>query len=338
MKNLLGIFVGAIIAFVLLWFYAQSVVDMVNHVVEHCKPQVQEGVCSQLPPGSFNRNTSIIGLIGGLVSALVISILGISSPKVLVQRLRVIKARSWQEILVPWLVLIYVLVWIYVGTRATYVGLFKYDGVLAVLTEFASTWLGLAVAGTYVFFGLAPPRELSRKYRKAHGGDEHESKTLNIILQEAVAFGSNADDLSEGQKVPNAGEAAIVGALSKKIIRDTPEFKALVKNENIDIVFKDEEGTGADQMMTQKLKGKLDTLAIKVKEEWPGVKLRVTEAWDEENEHAQTSLHYEARSADLTTSPIDGSKLGRLARLAVEAGFDWVFYEDTTHIHVSMRR
>lgn len=147
-----------------------------------------------------------------------------------------------------------------------------------------------------------------------------------------------ADDLKLGEKVPNKAEAAVVGAATTKIKRGTPEFAALVENTNSDIVFKDEEGTGADRMMTTKLQAKLDALAGLVKSEWSGVKLRVTEAWDEDNEHSTNSVHYEARGVDLTTSDIDGSKLGRLGRLAVNAGFEWVFYENAQHVHASMSK
>jgi hypothetical protein len=52
--------------------------------------------------------------------------------------------------------------------------------------------------------------------------------------------------------------------------------------------------------------------------EWSGVKFRVTEAWDEDDEHSGQALHHEARAADLTTSDVDSG-----CRCCI----DWVWYE-----------
>ncbi|MDF3886685.1 glycoside hydrolase family protein [Cupriavidus basilensis] len=145
------------------------------------------------------------------------------------------------------------------------------------------------------------------------------------------------DDLELNQKVPKAGEISTCGPIKRKITRDDPAFQSLVRCQHPRIVFKDEEGTGADRMMSPRLRSALEQLADATGKEWTGTRLRVTEAWDENNEHAGSSLHYEGRAVDITTYPVDSAKLGRLGRLAVNAGFDWVWFENVAHVHASVK-
>ena len=136
-----------------------------------------------------------------------------------------------------------------------------------------------------------------------------------------------------GEHSPNTSEAEAAGAPGPPLARSR-----LVRCQSSAIVFKDEEKTQADRMMTPRLRQRLVRLAALVQRRWPDVELRVTEAWDEQREHGKLSLHYEGRAADVTTSDMDTTKLGVLAQLAVEAGLDWVYFEDATHVHVSVKK
>jgi hedgehog signaling domain-containing protein/N-acetylmuramoyl-L-alanine amidase-like protein len=174
---------------------------------------------------------------------------------------------------------------------------------------------------------------------------DSDSRHLERAL--AVSFSQNAEAgeaevrsesgpvLALGERVPAQSEAATVGPFLSRIPRGSPK---LVKNVNPNIVFSNDEANDDDRFMTPRLKENTDSLAILVMQEWPGVKLRVIDAWDEGQGHASTSRHYEGRAVDLTTFPKDRSKLGRLCSLAVRAGYDWVFYENDQHIHASVLR
>jgi hypothetical protein len=157
-------------------------------------------------------------------------------------------------------------------------------------------------------------------------------------LSPAPPLSKRVGELSPGDQVPALTEREAIGKVEAPVARGHAAFRSLRESTSRNIVFKDEEATGADRMMTPRLDERLERLSRSVRAEWQGVRLRVTEAWDEDAEHGPLSAHYEGRAADLTTSDLDPQKLGRLAYLAVEAGFDWVYFESRTHVHASVRK
>lgn len=148
----------------------------------------------------------------------------------------------------------------------------------------------------------------------------------------------NRTQLALGERMPNEPEAQVVGEADAPISRSSTAFKSLVECEDCPFVFKDEERNKSDRLMTPRLRRGLTQLSKLVSQTWPKLELRVTEAWDDRREHGSGSMHYEGRAADITTSDQDPAKLGKLAALAVRAGLDWVYYENASHVHVSVKR
>ncbi len=145
--------------------------------------------------------------------------------------------------------------------------------------------------------------------------------SCNTIL-EGQAYPSGSESMYSGQAFRTSNGMDLV-----TLAYSSPEYY---------ITIKFEEDNLSDALVTPNMRKALILLAGLVESEWPGVTLRVTEGWDTNIEHRKSSLHYEGRAADITTSDLDYDKYDRLACLAVKAGFDWVNHEGD-HIHVSMK-
>ena len=159
-KNFPVIF-GGIVAYVLLLLYAGTVVSMTKRVVQHgmaVAPQDENG--RTLPkeklvftPGVVN----IVTIIGGLVSALVVAKLAITKPGENPALVHLpADAGEVAQNLSMWLTCAYLVTWLVIGFIALIVGVMIFPESNATLGEIGTTWLGLAVASGYAYFGISP--------------------------------------------------------------------------------------------------------------------------------------------------------------------------------------
>ena len=143
-------------------------------------------------------------------------------------------------------------------------------------------------------------------------------------------------------------ETEAAGPMLCRIERNSCAFRRLVGNLDPAVLFhlhKPPPYDTEDIMMHPAMLLLLTHLKELVTAEWGGeVQLMVTAAYDSLLEHdlAQTnssrkySLHFEGRSLDLVTYPVDPGRYARLCALAHCAGFDFVENE-RDHCHVSIK-
>ena len=100
-----------------------------------------------------------------------------------------------------------------------------------------------------------------------------------------------------------------------------------------------------DSLMHPAMLSPLTRLREAVAREWDGqYELLITDAYDSFGDHdvnqpvmaKKYALHFEGRSLDFVTWPVDPARYPRLCALALTAGFDWV-HNETDHCHASIK-
>ncbi len=146
MKNFRFVF-GGIIAVVLLGLYAFTNLILINNVVNPGREVVNDGIV-------FVHTT-----VGGLISALVIAELAITKPgDPPGSRALDTQASERFKSNVARLTAAYLMVWLILGMSALIVGVMLYPGVSDTLSDTGTTWLGLAIAAGYSYFGIQGSR------------------------------------------------------------------------------------------------------------------------------------------------------------------------------------
>jgi hypothetical protein len=143
---------GGAIAVVLLGIYVHLI--SVAYKIVNCA--IQSG-CTSHTVASFNDvMAQTLTVIGGLVSALVIAELAITNPgEAPIARVLSDSATPLSKTVLKAVTVTYVLVWLAAGLAAFMKGMY-HPQVLPPLTSVGQSWLGLAVAAAYAYFGLKP--------------------------------------------------------------------------------------------------------------------------------------------------------------------------------------
>jgi hypothetical protein len=143
-----NLIVGGIIAYLLLGLYTGITAYAIIKVIECSK----DSSCStvDLHPGLIY----VLNTVGGLVSALVVSRMTITAPGSSLALFR--NSGQEQSMLVSIIVWCYLIIWTFTGLTTLIIGVLIFPEACKTLSDFGTTWLGLAVAAGYAYFNIDP--------------------------------------------------------------------------------------------------------------------------------------------------------------------------------------
>lgn len=139
---------GGLIASVLLFFYIVLVLKAAK--IAECIGTN----CGTVSAGSFNDvMAQAMSVLGGLVSALIISELAVTEPGQTPGSRMLQSTSPKARRILRYTTGAYILAWLATGAWAFWTGL-NYPDALPSLTSVGQAWLGLSVASAYAYFGI----------------------------------------------------------------------------------------------------------------------------------------------------------------------------------------
>jgi hypothetical protein len=140
--------VGGIIAYLLLGLYSGITAYVIFKVIECSK----DYSCSKVE--LHQGLVFVLNTVGGLVSALVVSRMTITAPGSDPAAFR--NNGEEQSLLVNIIVWCYLIIWTFTGLATLITGVIIFPETCKTLSDFGTTWLGLAVAAGYAYFNIDP--------------------------------------------------------------------------------------------------------------------------------------------------------------------------------------
>jgi len=149
---------GGVIAVVLLLLYSSILIFMIVQVID-CE-SASESCGAAITKGMVY----VVTMIGGLISALVIAQLAITPAGEMPfmqqfedsANMPPEKQPRIGKVGITRLIVIYLSVWVLLGLAALVVGVIIYPDRSETISAMGNTWLGLAVAAGYSYFGIQP--------------------------------------------------------------------------------------------------------------------------------------------------------------------------------------
>ena len=152
MTSNFGKIFGAVLAVILLLLYAVTLAFLVVHVI-NCGADTN----CVTPFAVTGGTVFVFTTVSGLVSALVVASLAATEPGTNPSRQWVGEGASESSKKnANYIVAIYLGVWVFAGLTALIVGVMIFPGANQTLSDAGTTWLGIAVAAGYAYFGIKP--------------------------------------------------------------------------------------------------------------------------------------------------------------------------------------